>query len=294
MKFQKISKECPLCSSKNIFFLFKIIKFTDLFDIYKCSDCNFQFMNPIFKKDFLKSLYSEKYYKGSSDYSYVDERKYFKYNSYVWDARLKNIRKYVNDGNFLDVGCSFGGLLIRAQKYFNIYGIEISKYSYDHAKEFLGKNIHKGSLDNHHFKNDFFNVITMVEVIEHLQNPVKYLKESFDLLKYGGMLLIQTADMEAKQSIDMGCDYHYYLPGHVSYFSEQNLTSTLEKIGFSKTIVFRPVDFGLIPKLLKSRSSFKSILDYKKWISISMYHLKGYFKKNGKPRTSSMVIYAFK
>ncbi|HOU86000.1 MAG TPA: class I SAM-dependent methyltransferase, partial [Spirochaetota bacterium] len=50
----------------------------------------------------------------------------------------------------------------------------------------------------------------------------------------------------------------------------------------------------LYAKLLKSRGNFIKISDYRKWINISLYHLKGYLRRKGKPLTSSMVIYAFK
>ncbi len=114
------------------------------------------------------------------------------------------------------------------------------------------------------------------------------------MLESGGVAVIQTADMEAWQSLNAGEKYHYYLPGHLSYFSEKNLTGLLLRTGFRKVKVFRPVDFPLYSKLLKSRGSFKKITDYRKWIQISLYHFMGHFKRKGKPLTSSMVIYAFK
>ncbi|HNO25967.1 MAG TPA: class I SAM-dependent methyltransferase, partial [Leptospiraceae bacterium] len=50
-------------------------------------------------------------------------------------------------------------------------------------------------------------------------------------------------------------------------------------------------DFPLRAKLLKSRGSFKSIFDYRRWFNISWYHFKSRLLKGS---TSSMVLYAFK
>ena len=62
--------------------------------------------------------------------------------------------------------------------------------------------------------------------------------------------------------------------------------------GFSKICIFRPVDFGLLPKLKKSRGDFNSLKDYARWMSIASYHLKGKLKIKEHPLTSSMVVYA--
>lgn len=252
-------------------------------------------MNPCFSDETLKSFYTDSYYSGSSSFSYIDERKQEKAAGYVWNARLDTIRKYVTSGNFLDVGCSFGGFLSCAEKKgFIPYGIELSEYSGKYAGERFGKNIHIGTLESNSFSKSFFSVITMVELIEHLEDPAAALKKCYDLLKPGGMLLIQTADMNGRQAIDAGPEYHYFLPGHLSYFTAESLEKTAREAGFSRCKFFRPVDFGLLPKLRKSRYNFKKFFDYINWFKIAGYHLRGKFTKNGHPVTSSMVMYAFK
>ena len=94
-------------------------------------------MNPRFTDEQLKEMYNESYYTGSADYSYYDERQALKYSQYVWKKRVRKIKKYINGGNFLDVGCSFGGLLETASEYFTPYGLEISEYSSYLCKKFL-------------------------------------------------------------------------------------------------------------------------------------------------------------
>jgi SAM-dependent methyltransferase len=251
-------------------------------------------MNPVFSDETIHSFYTSDYYSGSSSFSYIDERSIEKYSQYTWKARLSNIRKYIAKGTILDVGCSFGGFLSCASKYYSPYGIELSEYSGVHARERFAENIHIGTLFDAPFKNDFFSVITMVELIEHLKDPMKALIKCRELLADDGLLLIQTADMNGWQAVDAGEQYHYYLPGHLSYFTADSLSSALHRAGFSRVKIFRPVDFGLLPKLLKSRGSFTSLKDYKRWFDIAKYHIKGKFNKKGRPLTSSMTIYAFK
>lgn len=292
--FNKSINYCPLCLSKNIRKQYTIVKFKPELPIDICCDCNFMFMNPRLSNKYLSNLYSEDYYSGSANFSYHDERAIEKFSNYVWNARLKNIHKFIKNGNLLDIGAAFGGFLKAAKKYYNPYGIELSKYAGRHAKNIFSKNIHIGTLENHPFKNEQFSVITMIELLEHLPDPLSALKKCYKLLKPGGLLVIQTANMDGLQARKEKDKYHYFLPGHVSYFTEKNLVSSLIKVGFKETKTYIPVDFGVVPKLLKSRSQFKSYKDYLKWFNIIFYHYKSKLSFKDLPLTSSMVIYAFK
>ena len=292
--FNKKINNCPLCGSIAIDHKYHIDRYKTAFDADICSDCGFIFMNPLFTDDTIKKFYSEDYFRGRADYSYIDEREIKKYSQYVWNRRIKVIHTYVKKGNFLDVGCSFGGLLESAAKYYTPFGIELSDYAYSHARELFGDNIHHGTLNNHKFKNNFFSAITMIELIEHLADPVYAINECFKILQSGGVLVVQTANMDGKQAKDLGEKYEYFMPGHLSYFNAENLTMLLKSAGFRKIKIYYPVEFGLLPKLLKSRGSFKKFTDYAAWFRISSYHLKSKIHFGNFAMTSSMVIYAVK
>ncbi|MCX8122708.1 MAG: class I SAM-dependent methyltransferase [Spirochaetes bacterium] len=252
-------------------------------------------MNPPLSKESISKLYQEGYYTGKADYTYYDERKAEQYAKFVWDARLKTIRKYVAAGNFLDVGCSFGGFLNAASKYYTVYGIEPSHYSAKYAQRRFGKDyIHCGTLSDHPFAHNTFSVITMIEVLEHIQNPLEALIECYQLCITGGLLVIQTANMDGLQAVLQKEQYGYFLPGHFSYFTKKNLTETLQKVGFKRIKVYQPVDFGLLPKLLKSRMNFSKMKDYKSWLRIAGYHYLSKLHVSNFAATSSMVVYAFK
>ena len=292
--FLKTKTHCPLCGGSKISPKYHITGYKLKFNTDICAECGFIFMNPQFKDDVIKSFYSEDYFSGRADYSYIDERDIKKYSAFVWDKRIKFIHRYIKSGNFLDIGCSFAGLLESAAKYYTPFGIEISDYAFEHIPEQLKKNIHHGTLYDHKFKNNFFSVITMIELIEHLADPVYAISQCFDLLHEGGLLVIQTANMNGKQAKDLGGNYEYFMPGHLSYFTAENLTSLLKRTGFGKVKVYYPVEFGLLPKLLKSRGSFKKFSDYKSWLRIIYYHIKSKIHFGNFAMTSSMVIYAIK
>lgn len=293
----KTNPHCIHCAHESRF-KFSVRSFKNPFDIFECSACGLQFQHPMPSAQTLEEYYGADYYSGKADFAYQDERDKFKFYSYVWQARLKKIMKYVktagNGRNFLDIGCSFGGLLSNAENLgFKAWGVEISDYSRAYAQKSFPGRIFK-TMEETAFKPGFFDAVSMIEVIEHLDRPLNILSECFRILKPGGVLVLQTADMAGRQAVKAGAAYHYYLPGHLYYFSASNLKAMLKKAGFSRIIVFRPVDFGLVPKLKKSRGNFKKLKDYLQWGKISWYHFKGLIHCKNFSLTSSMVIYAVK
>ena len=294
LEYIPLTHQCPLCESSSIESHFSIAYKGLPFKTSRCTGCGFIFMNPRFTDETLASFYGKEYYAGGAEFSYLDERTTEKHAAYVWNARLKKINSYAPQGRFLDIGASFGGFMRAAKSKYESFGIELSPYSGSIAQKEFGAHLHIGTLDDHPFPKDFFSAITIIEVIEHLADPLHALHQCFELLSPGGVLIVQTADLDSWQALDAGAAYHYYLPGHCSYFTENSLTKALIAAGFSYIDIYRPVDFGLLPKLLKSRGSFKKFSDYRRWISIIHYHIKGYFRYKGKPLTASMVIYAVK
>ena len=295
---------CPVCESGNTYLWQNISQNANILHIRKCSSCSSLFQFPAVKNE--EILYQKEYYEGGTDYIYYDERKSYDASKIVYLSRLKTIRKYKKFGRFLDVGCSFGGFTYTSAKYFESYGIDVSEFAVKKGAEWLKslasqkkfKGISKGSLTKLPLKKDFkresFDVISMIEVAEHLKRPLNDFQAAYKLLKKDGILIIQTANFEGWQAINEGKNYHYFLPGHFVYYTASALKKMLKNIGFRKFKEFIPVDFSLWAKLRKSKKSFNSLFSYLKWISISYYHIKSYFRKKGRPLTSSYVLYAFK
>lgn len=293
--YKTAKTNCPICFSDNLQEYAVIRRFADPFHIDRCSECGHLFMNPAWSKDYIESLYGKDYYQEKADYSYHDERKQLKFEQIVWRARLRNIRTFVRGGNFLDIGCSFGGFLREAGRYFQPYGVELSPYAADYAGKNIDGEIFQGKLEDAPFAAASMDVITAIEVVEHIEDIEAFFKKAGELLRPGGLIVLQTADFDGWQAIRAGSDYHYFLPGHLHYYTSANLRKILYKwSGIGNFYEFRGTDFGLIPKLLKSRSNFNSLSDYRRWMNISSYHLKSKIRWKGHYLTSAMVLYGIK
>lgn len=294
--------KCPVCGSNNTYYRFTIKRFTPNFKIRGCPECLSNFQYPIAGNP--NAHYSEEYYSGMGEYQYHDEREQYAAKKIVYDARLKQIKKYRASGNFLDVGCSFGGFVQAAStEHYNAYGIDVSKHAIEAGLEWVKRDLNSNTENlkvgeiadlEKAFPDVSFDIVTIIEVIEHIVEPRTALSQLSQRMNSGGVLVLQTANFEGWQAIKGQSEYNYFLPGHYTYFTAGGLKNLLRDCGFSRHIEFIPVDFGVLPKLRKSAKSFNSIFDYFRWFRIVYYHFKSYFKKMGRPLTSSYVIYAIK
>ncbi|MEN2998274.1 MAG: class I SAM-dependent methyltransferase [Brevinematia bacterium] len=288
---------CKLCGSSDLSFALRPKRYE--FDVFICNSCGVLFRYPFPTKDEIKSYYTEGYYSGQNGYSYLDERK-IKGSHLVWDRRIdKLISIYTRENlrspiNILDVGCSFGGFLERARmKGLQPYGIEISEYSANYARS-RGIEVFVGDVGEVELGSERFDIITMIEVVEHLEDPLSVMKKIYNSNTKGGVLLIQTANINGLQSKLWGRRYHYYLPGHLHYFSNTTLKNLLRGLGYRKILEFYPVEFDLFPKLAKTFLNTRGVYRYVKVLKTLFYHLLGKFRIGDFTLTSSMVIVGVK
>ncbi|MCB1170000.1 MAG: class I SAM-dependent methyltransferase, partial [Leptospiraceae bacterium] len=197
--------------------------------------------------------------------------------------------------DFLDAGCSFGGFVAAAERAgYRARGLDLSDFAVQEGLK-RGRALQKGPVARDTFDEASFDVITLIEVMEHLPNPQLAAQSLFRWLRSGGLAVIQTANFQGWQARSEGSDYHYYLPGHLYYYSAENLKTLLRAAGFCRFKLFRPVDFPLSAKLRKmSLAAYPEKAGWKRKLQTSYYHLKGKLHLGSFSLTSSMVLYAWK
>ena len=81
---------------------------------------------------------------------------------------------------------------------------------------------------------DYFDVITLWAVFEHVTNPAEYLKKLYGMLKKNGYLVIQVQNIDSWQaSLNLVDWFHFDTPRHVYNYTPYNLSVFLKKNGFS-------------------------------------------------------------
>jgi 2-polyprenyl-3-methyl-5-hydroxy-6-metoxy-1,4-benzoquinol methylase len=103
-------------------------------------------------------------------------------------ARLRQFNQ--RDVAFLDIGCSTGRVLkLAATMGFTVTGLDYSKWAVEQCQA-LGFDVRGGSLLGQWPNDSLFDVLHCSHVIEHVPDPVAYLKEMHRLMKPGGQLML--------------------------------------------------------------------------------------------------------
>ncbi len=153
------------------------------------------------------------------------------------DQRIADIREeltFINvqpPGRILDIGCGMGDLLSAVDNSWEKYGLEVSKYAITEAAKH--GNIFEGSLKTAPYSNEFFDLITMLHVIEHLDKPEETIVKLRDILKHDGVLIIATPDFDGALARRFGDNFRLlHDKTHISLFSRNSLRYFLEDFGF--------------------------------------------------------------
>ena len=156
----------------------------------------------------------------------------------VFRRAANQVQQYRRDGRLLDVGSGFGFFLSEMKnREWDVTGIEISQKAMDYARDVLGLTIHPGPLEKVNFPESHFDVVTGFYVIEHLPNPIGFLRECYRILKPGGLLLLRYPHTTPIKNLLLffGIKNRLYdLPAHLSDFSPKMIQRCLEGIGFGK------------------------------------------------------------
>lgn len=178
---------CPFCN-RNKFT--EIYKERGILRLVRCDNCELIYVNPRLKNP-------EEIYWGGADNYFEEARMIFEgkakhHRDCNYNDDLKLIQRYKPSGNFLDIGTNMGFFLRNAKgRQWNLFGVEPSPALSEMARRYFGLNVKTGFLDNTNFQNDFFDVITMTDVFEHIPEPHKILKEIHKIIKPDGILFIK-------------------------------------------------------------------------------------------------------
>jgi 2-polyprenyl-3-methyl-5-hydroxy-6-metoxy-1,4-benzoquinol methylase len=209
------------------------------YSVRRCRGCGFAWVSPRLDEAGLAALYaSQSYWKsdaprttGYSDYR-RDERLYLR----TFRRRLEfALRDGPRGGTALDVGCAAGFCLkVLSDLGFDVYGVEPSAEIARHARERFGfETIHVGQLETSPHPPEFFDLITMWDVIEHVVDPRALLVKARQLLKPGGMLVVETQNADSAFARLLGRRWHHYKhQEHIYHFTPSTVRELLRSADF--------------------------------------------------------------
>lgn len=143
-------------------------------------------------------------------------------------------QSFENPGRVLDVGCNAGELLeLFRELGWSVAGVEASPGPAAYAHKKLGAPVWQGSAENVIPEGEFFDLITMTHVLEHVKRPGALLDRLRRALRSGGAILIEVPNADDALLQAFGGYYRPLCPGdHVSFFDEASLRRLLSDHGF--------------------------------------------------------------
>jgi SAM-dependent methyltransferase len=136
----------------------------------------------------------------------------------------------INKGAFLEVGIGTGDLVLElAKRGYKGLGIEIS----DEAVEMSGEKLKNVNSDIRVEKKDLFEVnesfdiVIMLEVIEHIKDDIEALRKVYSLLNKDGYFIVSAPAHKKKWSFASD-----ELAGHYRRYEKNEIRSKLEEVGF--------------------------------------------------------------
>lgn len=190
----------------------------------RCPRCGFITANPRPSADLLSRLYRQ-----MDDPDYERERKGRKTNFMHILDRLEKFRP--RKGRLLDIGAA-SGLMVEAalERGWEAMGIEPSRALVQRARE-LNLPVIETTLESWSGDSAPFDVITILDVIEHVADPAQFLEKALSFLKPGGVICIVTPDVRSLTARLLGKRWWHFRPAHVSFFSKKSLKTLIESRG---------------------------------------------------------------
>ena len=152
---------------------------------------------------------------------------------------LKLVKPHRKTGRLLDVGAGSGILVeVAGRAGFQAEGVEPSDWMVRRATEH-GVTVHHGVLPMPGITGPY-DVVTLVDVIEHVSDPIDLLKQARAVMAPNAVGLVITPDVASLAARLMGKSWWHYRLAHICYFERKTLLQALRVAGLEPVSVFRP------------------------------------------------------
>ena len=149
-------------------------------------------------------------------------------------ATVDFIRTFKPGGRLLELGCAYGFFLAVAKEHFDVTGIEIAEDAAAHGRS-LGLNVITGAADETMLSGLApFDVIVLLDVIEHLPDPLGTLALCERHLKPGGIIVLATGDFGSWPARIAGARWRLMTPPqHLWFFTRGSMRGMASSLGLA-------------------------------------------------------------
>lgn len=195
--------------------------------VVRCRDCDLVYINPRPPPESIHQGYAE-----AVDETYVSQAE-GRLHAFRRIARQISRWKDPAGGRLLDVGAAAGFFLVAAREQgWKVEGIELSSWLAAWAKQHFDLTIHTTPLQEGQFPPDHFDVVTMFDVLEHVEDPKTTVRIVREVLKDDGLFVLSYPDYGSIFARLLQRRWWFLLSVHLYYFTRQTIRRLLEENGF--------------------------------------------------------------
>lgn len=184
-------------------------------EIVRCRTCGVAFATERHSLEQATEVHDASYFQANRDFIFPDgSPDVFSYVMprvlFFWALRLQNHRPPTRRS--LDVGCG-NGILLKYMEFlgYEAHGVEISEWAAEYARREVGAtHVTTGTLWDAAYPDNHFGLVTVVHVLEHLDDPVRLLEEALRVLEPGGMLYVEVPASERDVSDYLVGDHFWF------------------------------------------------------------------------------------
>ena len=244
-KEERIDVLCDLCGADMKELLFEKNSFRHV----RCCRCGLVYVTPRLKDPGgQQEIFYNRLAGDSEDFMEISSRDYGGSRKKRLLAEAASYKKYDRTGRILDIGCGFGGFLKAAfeQGWKFPEGIEIAPQPASYVQRFFP--VKTTSVEEASYDKNFFDVIRLNNVIEHLPSPRKLLTSVHDIIRREGLLSISTTNFDSFSVAVCGSNWQY-IGGddHIYLFTPKTLIRLLKDTGF-RAVLIKTRGVNLTPK----------------------------------------------
>lgn len=229
----KEKRTCLNCNCDDISVVSRKVRDSKKHIIIKCNNCGLVQLNPIPTNEEINEYYNLNKQEISIFGRDYDENKMRRNARYDTIRRTNLINSIMSHkGKILDIGCGYNFLLDNLKNIgYYTYGIEISKERRNSSNHTIYKNLNE--------VNTTFDCITLFFVLEHIPNPVEYLKKLSHLLKPQGKIIIEVPNLNDKTLSNKEYNQFFWQLSHMTYFNEDTLKNITRDAGYLCDIMYQ-------------------------------------------------------
>jgi SAM-dependent methyltransferase len=201
-----------------------------------------------------KTYYTADFFNGNAEGGYPD----YIISEKVLRAEFRTvvdcIRQVVPSGILIEIGAAYGFFLLEAKNHYQVHGVEIADEAVEFARE-RGLDVRTGGLTRSILEEiGPIDVVVMLDVIEHLEDPKATLELCSEFLRPGGAMILTTPDFASALARITGKSWRNMTPPqHLWYFTRESMTRMATAAGLEVYQISRPwkrVPISLIVQLI--------------------------------------------